>query len=50
MSRISPGWGAAAETRGETLQLIREAIEFHMEENAHRGIAGFRAFIEHRIH
>jgi predicted RNase H-like HicB family nuclease len=26
-----PGCVAAAETRGEVLQLIREAIEFHLE-------------------
>ena len=26
-----PGCAAAAETRGEALQLIREAIEFHIE-------------------
>ncbi len=34
-----PGCVAAAETREEVLQLIREAIEFHMEEMRKEGLA-----------
>jgi predicted RNase H-like HicB family nuclease len=38
MSRIWPGCVAAAETRDEALQLIREAIEFHIEEMREEGL------------
>jgi predicted RNase H-like HicB family nuclease len=34
-----PGCVAAAETRGEVLQLIREAIEFHIEAMREDGLA-----------
>ncbi len=34
-----PGCVAAAETRDEALRLIREAIEFHIEEMEADGIA-----------
>ena len=34
-----PGCVAAAETREEVLQLIREAIEFHLEEMRKEGLA-----------
>jgi predicted RNase H-like HicB family nuclease len=34
-----PGCVAAAETREEALQLIREAIEFHLEEMQADGVA-----------
>ena len=33
-----PGCVAAAETREEALSLIREAIEFHLEEMNHEGL------------
>lgn len=33
-----PGCVAAAETRDEALQLIREAIEFHIEEMREEGL------------
>ena len=33
-----PGCVAAAETRDEVLQLIREAIEFHLEEMREEGL------------
>jgi predicted RNase H-like HicB family nuclease len=33
-----PGCVAAAETRGEVLQLIREAIEFHIESMREEGL------------
>ena len=33
-----PGCVAAAETRGEALQLIREAIELHIEEMRKEGL------------
>ncbi len=33
-----PGCVAAAETRDEALQLIREAIEFHLEEMRKEGL------------
>ena len=33
-----PGCVAAAETRGEVLQLIREAIEFHLESMREDGL------------
>lgn len=33
-----PGCVAAAETRGEVLQLIREAIEFHIESMREAGL------------
>ncbi|CAN5640826.1 type II toxin-antitoxin system HicB family antitoxin [soil metagenome] len=33
-----PGCVAAAETREETLSLIREAIEYHLEELSHEGL------------
>lgn len=32
-----PGCAAAAETREEALELIREAIEFHIEDLKHGG-------------
>ncbi len=34
-----PGCVAAAETREEVVQLIREAIEFHLEEMRNEGLA-----------
>ena len=34
-----PGCVAAAETREEVLQLMREAIEFHLEEMRKEGLA-----------
>lgn len=33
-----PGCVAAAETQQEVIQLIREAIEFHLEEMQHEGL------------
>ena len=34
-----PGCVAAAETRDEVLRLIREAIEFHIEEMSEEGLS-----------